>query len=131
MPGTLPAAGWRRFVQVNAKDLGGTLWARAIWGASVIAAIVGALVPSLRGLFWTIGFGAAGVTCVLNAARSRRFHCVFTGPVFLLGALASGAKAAAGLPIGWSVIGGGVAALVILPIAIEVATGKTTLGRCC
>ncbi|HVA18113.1 MAG TPA: hypothetical protein VMV59_10435 [Candidatus Dormibacteraeota bacterium] len=33
-------------------------------------------------------FAALGLACVTNAARNRTFHCVITGPFFLLVALA-------------------------------------------
>jgi hypothetical protein len=31
----------------------------------------------------------AGISCVINAMRCGRFHCHFTGPLYLLGALAT------------------------------------------
>jgi len=42
-----------------------------------------------------------GVGCVINAARCGRLHCYFTGPMFLLGALAIFLVGFEYLDLGW------------------------------
>ena len=44
----------------------------------------------VEALVWMIAFVWMGVGCVLNARRCHRLHCYISGPVFLLGAVASG-----------------------------------------
>jgi len=43
-----------------------------------------------------------GGTCLANAARCGRIHCFFTGPFFILGAIASLGYGLAFLPLGLS-----------------------------
>ncbi len=42
-----------------------------------------------RTVVWTLSFLVMGGVCVRNAMSCRRVHCAFTGPWFLLAALAS------------------------------------------
>ncbi len=41
-------------------------------------------------LVWTIAFAWMATGCVLNARRCHRLHCYISGPVFVLGAVATG-----------------------------------------
>lgn len=59
------------------------------WGLPIVAIVAGAFWPAARPLLWTAGMGVAGAACVVNAHRCGRRHCFFTGPIFLVGALAS------------------------------------------
>ncbi len=55
--------------------------------------------PALRGFETVFLIGAIGLACSLNAFRNRTFHCMITGPAFLL---LAGALALAELGV-WSV----------------------------
>jgi drug/metabolite transporter (DMT)-like permease len=49
-----------------------------------------------------------GVMCLVNASRCGRIHCLFTGPFFILGAVASLGYGLGLLPLGpsgWQWIG--------------------------
>jgi hypothetical protein len=45
--------------------------------------------PAMRTVLWTLSLGFMGTLCLLNASRCGRIHCYFTGPFFILGAVAS------------------------------------------
>src|SRR6266576_126328 len=45
--------------------------------------------PGLKTVLWTLSLGFMGTLCSLNASRCGRIHCYFTGPFFILGAVAS------------------------------------------
>ncbi|MGD9968188.1 MAG: hypothetical protein AB7T59_16840 [Hyphomonadaceae bacterium] len=49
---------------------------------------------------WTAALAWMGGACLLNARRCRRLHCYFSGPLLLLGALASLALGAGVLDLG-------------------------------
>lgn len=42
------------------------------------------------GLVWALALAWMGTGCILNALRCRRRHCFISGPVLLLGAIATG-----------------------------------------
>jgi hypothetical protein len=48
-----------------------------------------AVSPIWRTVLWTASLGFMGTLCLLNASRCGRVHCYFTGPFFILGAVAS------------------------------------------
>lgn len=43
----------------------------------------------------------AGTGCLVNASRCGRFHCYFTGPLYLLGAAATLLSAFGIVPLQW------------------------------
>ena len=45
--------------------------------------------PGLKTVLWTTSLAFLGVACLVNASRCGRIHCLFTGPFFILGAVAS------------------------------------------
>jgi hypothetical protein len=96
-----------------------------------VAVVLGFLLQAVRPIAWTVGFGASGTLCVVNAIRSKRFHCAFTGPLFLLGAALTIARASGLLTVSWMVIGWGVVTGVLGFLVIEMVTGKRRIGRCC
>lgn len=74
-----------------------------LWGMPYAVIIAGGFAPAgVRAWLWTGAFAVAGAACVLNAARCRRTHCYFTGPLFLILALATGLEGAGVLAIGWA-----------------------------
>ena len=64
--------------------------------------------PGLKTVLWTLSLGFMGTVCLLNASRCGRIHCYFTGPFFIVGALASLGYGIGLLPFGpsgWKWIG--------------------------
>src|SRR5262244_1799355 len=67
-----------------------------------------AVSPIWRTVLWTASLGVMGTLCLLNASRCGRIHCYFTGPFFILGAIASLGYGIGLLPFGpsgWKWIG--------------------------
>ena len=82
-----------------------------------------------RTVVWTLSFLVMGVVCVRNALSCRRVHCVFTGPWFLLAALASLLHGTGlvdlGGPRGWELIGNvGLWGALLVWIGSEAIWGK-------
>ena len=89
------------------------------------AVAVGFAYEPARPAMWAGGFGISGALCVTNALRSGRFHCAFTGPIFLIGsALAAARKCGLSLSLGWMAIGAGVMSAVIVALVVEGVTGS-------
>jgi len=64
--------------------------------------------PTVRTVLWTLSLWFMGALCLLNASRCGRIHCYFTGPFFILGAIASLGYGIGLLPFGpsgWKWIG--------------------------
>ena len=66
---------------------------------------------------WTAAFTQMGLACLVNASRCGRVHCYFTGPFFLLGALASLLQGLGTLRLGWDRLG------------VAMLVGGVALGR--
>jgi len=61
-----------------------------------------------RGAIWAVSMGVMAAACLVNALRCGRMHCYFTGPFFILTALASLGYGLGALPLGpsgWNIIG--------------------------
>jgi hypothetical protein len=58
--------------------------------------------PLPRTALWTPAFLVAGVACVANARRCGRLHCYFTGPLYLVAAVATLLVGVGWVPLGWS-----------------------------
>ena len=61
-----------------------------------------------RGAIWAVAMGVMAAACLVNALRCGRTHCYFTGPFFVLTALASLGYGLGALPLGpegWNIIG--------------------------
>ena len=73
------------------KDLAGRkLTLLLVWGLPTVVLIASTLAnPILKTTVWTASLLWMGLACVVNASRCGRMHCYFTGPFFLLLALAS------------------------------------------
>ena len=81
-----------------------------------------------RGAIWAFSMGVMAAACLVNALRCGRVHCYFTGPFFILTALASLGYGLGALSLGadgWNIIGTitlvGAVVLTWLP---EAALGK-------
>jgi hypothetical protein len=64
--------------------------------------------PALKTVLWTTSLAFMAVACLVNASRCGRIHCFFTGPFFILGAVASFGYGLGILPLGpsgWKWIG--------------------------
>lgn len=93
------------------KDLLRSLWATAaLWCGPWVLVVIGLFTgEAVRTALWTFGFAAAGTACLANALRCGRRHCFYTGPVYLLAALASLLYGLNVLPLGaqgWNWIAG-------------------------
>lgn len=113
------------------KDLLGAGWALAVWALGLLGVAAGVWRDDLRPVGWTAGFGVAGAMCTANALRSRRLHCVVTGPLLLVGAVLSAIEATTGHGPGWGWIGLGVGVPAAVVIGVELVTGKLTVGGGC
>src|SRR5438552_9068266 len=74
-----------------------------------------------------------GVSCLINASRCGRVHCLFTGPFFILGALTSLGYGLGLLPLGpsgWNWIGLGIIiGAIALTCVPELFLGRYRQGR--
>ena len=72
-----------------------------VWGLPLIAFVLGVfLSPAFRMALWPASLSTAGVTCLVNASRCGRMHCYFTGPFYLIGAVAALTYGSGLLPLG-------------------------------
>jgi hypothetical protein len=113
------------------RDLVGARWARTVWCALAIVALVGAFAPAARALLWTASFAVSGILCLVNAIRSRRFHCMYTGPIYLAGAVATLARASGLVAWPWAWIGCSVLVGVLGALVWERLRGAPDAHRCC
>jgi hypothetical protein len=84
--------------------------------------------PGLKTVLWTTSLAFLGVACLVNASRFGRIHCLFTGPFFILGTVASLGYGLAFLPLGssgWKWIG----AVTIIGAVVLTCIPKLVLGR--
>src|SRR6476620_7273586 len=56
--------------------------------------------PAVKTVLWTASLAFMGVVCLVNASRCGRIHCLFTGPFFILGAVACLGYGLGLLPLG-------------------------------
>ncbi len=78
-----------------------------LWRLPTAAIIASSVVKDspLKAGIWTVAFGQMGVACLVNATRCGRLHCYFTGPLFLLGSVASALRGLRLLPLSWDQLG--------------------------
>jgi hypothetical protein len=113
------------------RDLVARPWARAIWWSLALLALIGAFAQGLRPVLWTTSFGSSGLLCLVNVARSRRFHCMYTGPVFVAGGVATVLRAVGIIAFSWAWIGGAVFVGVVGALVWERARGGPSSRGCC
>jgi hypothetical protein len=116
--------------QIGDKDLLGSRWAVwLLWVGPWLLVVIGGFTGNLvRTVLWTAGFTAAGVACLVNARRCGRRHCFYTGPLYLLVALASLLYGLQILPLGgggWNwIVGIAVAGSLVFCCVLEPMLGK-------
>ena len=60
------------------------------WGLPTAALVLAVFLdPGARTVVWTVSLIWMGAACLANATRCDRTHCYFTGPFFLVMALAT------------------------------------------
>ena len=80
-----------------------------LWGLPGLAMVLATFFePPTRTVVWTASLLWMGGACLVNVHRCNRTHCHFTGPFFMLMAMAVVAYAIGILPFGphgWSILG--------------------------
>lgn len=114
----------------NEKDLLGSPWATGfLWIGPWVLIIATSSTGNLaHTIIWTFSFTIGGAACLVNARRCGRLHCFYTGPLYLLAALACLFYGLGILPLGqhgWNWIIGTAAALsLLLCCGLEQLVGK-------
>ncbi len=72
--------------------------------AAIVASFFLSSTPLKAGI-WTAALTQMGLACLVNVSRCGRLHCYFTGPLFLLGALASLLRGLGVVPVTWAQLG--------------------------
>ena len=106
------------------RDLVTGRWAIVLWCIPTALIIAGMLLPGARAWLWIPSFSIMGIACIVNARGCGRLHCFITGPLFLLGALASVLDAFAVVTVDWRLIVAAVGAGTIAGYALEWIRGK-------
>src|SRR5713226_9209640 len=73
-----------------------------VWRLPEALFILGIFWRGARVWLWVPCLTVAGLACTVNARRCGRRHCFITGPLYLLGALASLLNALSVVSIPWS-----------------------------
>ncbi len=79
-----------------------------VWCLPAVLFVIGATWTSARPFLWIPSLAVAGSACLVNASRCGRLHCFLTGPLFLLGAIATLLDASRFVAIDWHWILAGV-----------------------
>lgn len=110
-----------------------TLW--LLWVAPWVLILASGVFGDnlVRTTGWTLGFAVMGGACLINARGCGRRHCFYTGPLFLLAALASLLYGLQALPLGrsgWNWISdGAIAGALLACFGLEHLLGKYTRRR--
>jgi copper chaperone CopZ len=99
-----------------------------LWGLPALAGVIGVGWSSARASLWIPALVVAGSACLINASRCGRLHCVMTGPLFLIGALATGIDAAGVVAIDWRWILGAMVVGTVVAFGIEAFRGTYISG---
>ena len=89
--------------------------ALVLWYIPGALVLIGVFWREGRAWLWTPALAVAGTACLVNASRCGRLHCYFTGPLWLLGAMATLLRAFSIVRVPWNwilyaVLGGGLLA---------------------
>ncbi|MGH9351289.1 MAG: hypothetical protein ACRD2G_03880 [Terriglobia bacterium] len=106
------------------SDLTRGMRAVFLWYLPTAALLVGLTLPSARVWLWIPSFLVMGIACLANAARCGRWHCYFTGPVFLLAAAYVAVATLRIVPMFPSVLLVVVLLLVMVAYVAEIPLGK-------
>lgn len=110
--------------QCESKDLSGSWLAWFIWGLPAGAIVLGVLWREARVWLWFLGLIAAGTGCLVNAARCRRLHCYFTGPLYLTLSVFVLLRGLGILPLGWMLVPAVLVSGTALALIAERARGR-------
>ena len=114
------------------NDLSGKKIAWLIWGLPMALLLIGVFWSRTRVWLWAPALVVAGVACLVNANRCGRLHCYFTGPLYLLAALATVLVGLEWVALRWSWIAIGLVGGTALAIIPEWVRGKyVNLSRSC
>ena len=110
-------------------DLLNSRWTPLLWWGPWLLIIIGTFTGEVaHTVLWTVGFAVAGAACLANARRCGRRHCFYTGPVYLLAALASLLYGLRVLPMGangWGwIVGVALAVSLIACCGLEPLQGR-------
>ena len=108
----------------NKNDLARRKIALLLWGLPVMLLAVGVFWSEVRVWLWTPALVVAGVACLANAIGCGRLHCYFTGPLFLLGAVATLLRGLEIVFLPWSWIGYGLLGGTLFAYVPEGIRGK-------
>ncbi len=72
-----------------------------VWCLPAALFLAGPAWTAARSQLWIPSLAVAGTACLVNASRCGRLHCFLTGPLFLLGAIATLLDAGGVLAIDW------------------------------
>lgn len=109
---------------VGSNDLVKRKIAWFLWGVPKGMLVVGILWSQARVWLWVPALLVAGTACVVNAARCGRLHCYFTGPLYLLAALATVLSSLRVIPLHWGWILAAVVTGMVVAYALEGIRGS-------
>ncbi len=118
-----------REAECRKQDLLGRRARWLLWGVPAVLFVAGAAWDGARAWLWVPSLAVAGLACLANASRCGRLHCFLTGPVFLLGALATLLDHMGFLSIDWRWIAAALVAGLTVGYGIEWMRGEYTGGR--
>ena len=99
-----------------------------LWGIPKGMLVVGVFWSQARLWLWVPALLVGGTACLVNAARCGRLHCYFTGPLYLLAALATVLSSLRIVPLRWGWILAAVVTGIVFAYTLEGIRGKY-IGR--
>lgn len=117
---------------MTSRDIFRSWWTTgAVFGLPVLAIVASGfpvVPPGWRTATWVVALIVMGAGCVINALRCGRIHCYFTGPFFLIMAVAALLYGLGVLPLGkfgWNTI----SAVVLIGTLIFYCVPEMFAGR--
>lgn len=99
-----------------------------LWCLPAVAILIAAPSDAARPWVWIPSLLVMGTACLKNAGRCGRLHCRFTGPLFLLGAVATFLDRFGVVAMHWRWTLAGLIAGTILAFALEHLRGRYGSG---